>query len=107
MRLTSWPPIVSVCVLWGSLAWGQTAPGSARIETVPLRLAMPDDYQVAVVLEPARRVLVVAPADGMIQSLDARLGGTVRDAQELAQLDRTEANAKLKMAAAEVREKQA
>jgi RND family efflux transporter MFP subunit len=68
---------------------------------------MPENYQVTVVLEPARRVMVVAPADGVIQSLDARLGGTVRESQELAQLDRTEATAKLKMASAEIKEKQA
>ena len=109
MRLGGWSPTIALCVVWGGVAWGQaqTAPGSARIETVPLHLAMPEAYQVAVVLEPARRVMVVAPADGVIQSLDARLGGTVREAQELAQLDRSEANAKLKMAAAEIKEKQA
>src|SRR5262245_31952861 len=107
MRLTSWSPTLALCVLWGGPAWGQAAPGSARIETVPLHLAMPEAYQVTVVLEPARRVMVVAPADGVIQSLDARLGGTVREAQELAQLDRSEPNAKLKMASAEIKEKQA
>src|SRR5947209_8435491 len=109
MRLRGWSPTLALCVVWGELAWGQTptAPSAARIETVPLRLAMPEDYQVTVVLEPARRVMVVAPADGVIQSLDARLGGTVRESQELAQLDRTEATAKLKMASAEIKEKQA
>src|SRR5262245_53498926 len=107
MRLTSWPSIMALCVLWGGLAWGQSAPSSARIETVPLRLAMPDHYQVTVVLEPARQVMVVAPSDGVIQSLEAHLGGSVREAQELAQLDRTEATAKLKMASAEIKEKQA
>jgi multidrug efflux pump subunit AcrA (membrane-fusion protein) len=68
---------------------------------------MPDRYQVWSVLEPIRRVTLVAAADGVIRSLDARPGGVVRESQELAQLDRTEANAKLKIASAEMKEKQA
>src|SRR4029077_8383247 len=76
------------------------------VETVPLQLTMPDPYQVTVALEPVRRLVVVAPADGVIRSLDARLGGMVRGSQELAQLDRSESIAKLKVASAEVKEKQ-
>src|SRR5439155_23252004 len=107
MRLAGWSRAFSLCVFWGGVAWGQTLPTTARVETLPLRLTMPDPYQVTVVLEPVRRLMVVAPADGVIRSLDARLGATVRESQELAQLDRTEATAKLRMATAEVREKQA
>jgi len=88
-------------------AWGQTLPTSARIETVPIELTMPERYQVSEVLEPIRRITLVAPADGVIQSLTARLGSLVRDTQELVQLDRGEASAGLKAAQAEVREKQA
>ena len=44
---------------------------------------------------------------GWSRSLEARPGATVRDTQELAQLDRTEAMARLKMAQADVKEKQA
>jgi hypothetical protein len=58
---------------------------------------MPDPYQVTVVLEPVRRLVVVAPTDGVIRSLEARLGGMVRGSQELAQLDRGESIAKLKV----------
>jgi multidrug efflux pump subunit AcrA (membrane-fusion protein) len=68
---------------------------------------MPDPYQVSVALEPVRRLILVAPADGVIRSVDARLGGLIRESQELAQLDRGEASAKLKVALAEVKEKQA
>ncbi len=97
-----------VLVLWGAGAtWGQTLPTSARIETVPIELTMPERYQVSEVLEPIRRITIVAPADGVIQSLDARLGSIVRDTQELVQLDRGEASAKLKAAQADVKEKQA
>jgi len=88
-------------------ARGQTQPTSARIETVPIELTMPERYQVSEVLEPIRRITVVAPADGTIQSLDTRLGSLVRDAQELVQLDRREASARLKAAQAEVKERQA
>jgi multidrug efflux pump subunit AcrA (membrane-fusion protein) len=68
---------------------------------------MPERYQISEVLEPIRRITLVAPADGVILSLDARLGSLVRDAQELVQLDRREASTRLKAALAEVKEKQA
>src|SRR5271155_1530824 len=89
-----------------SIASGQTVPTAARIESVPLELTMPERYQVAESLEPIRRVTLVAPADGFIRSMEIRLGETVRGSQEIAQLDRTEASARLKMASAEVKEKQ-
>src|SRR5262249_41442883 len=95
-----------LCVFWVGAAWGQTSSSTARIETVPLHLTMPESYQVTAVLEPARRVTVVAAAGGVVRGLDVRVGGMVREGQDLAQLDRGEANAKLKMALAEVKEKQ-
>jgi multidrug efflux pump subunit AcrA (membrane-fusion protein) len=91
---------------WIGMACGQTVPTAARIESVPLELTMPERYQVAESLEPIRRVTLVAPADGFIRSMEVRLGETVRGSQEIAQLDRTEASARLKMASAEVKEKQ-
>jgi len=89
------------------MACGQTLPTAARIESVPLELTMPERYHVTAMLEPIRRVTLVAAADGFIRSMDARLGATVRESQEIAQLDRAEAAARLKMALAEVKEKQA
>ncbi len=89
------------------LANGQTVPTAARIESIPLELTMPERYQVAEVLEPIRRVTLVATADGMIRSMEVRLGAIVRESQEVAQLDRTAASARLKMARAELKEKQA
>ena len=91
---------------WMGVASGQTVPTAARIESVPLELTMPERYQVAESLEPIRRVTLVAPADGFIRSMDVRLGETVRGSQEIAQLDRTEASARVKLASAEVKEKQ-
>jgi multidrug efflux pump subunit AcrA (membrane-fusion protein) len=90
-----------------TLAWAQPLPTSATIESVPLELTMPETYHVTSVLEPVRRVSLVAPADGIVRSLDAPLGTDVRATQEIAQLDRAEASVKLKMALAEVKEKQA
>jgi multidrug efflux pump subunit AcrA (membrane-fusion protein) len=96
-----------ICLIWASLASGQTLPVSAKIEAVPLELTMPERYQTAPVLEPVRRVTLVAPRDGLVRSFSVQLGATVREAQEVAQLDRSEAAARLKAALAEVKEKQA
>jgi multidrug efflux pump subunit AcrA (membrane-fusion protein) len=97
---------LAVLFAWVGIACGQTVPTAARIESVPLELTMPERYQVAESLEPIRRVTLLAPADGFIRSMEVRLGETVRGSQEIAQLDRTEASARLKMASAEVKEKQ-
>jgi multidrug efflux pump subunit AcrA (membrane-fusion protein) len=98
-------------------AWGQHAskpepsaagtPATARVETAPLELALPDRYNVPLVLEPNRRVAIMAMADGVVRSLGAALGASVRETQEIVQLDRTEAAARLKIAKAEVNEMQA
>ena len=94
-------------LLLAAFARGQTLPTAARLEAVPLELTMPERYRVTEVLEPIRRITLVAPADGVIRSLETRLGAMVRESQEVAQLDRTEASIRLKIATAEVTEKQA
>ena len=86
---------------------GQPAAATARIETQPLPAHGPGSYQVTAVLEPARRVKIVAPVNGLIRSVDARLGGAVRESHELVQFDPTEANARLRIATAELNEKKA
>jgi hypothetical protein len=96
-----------ICLIWTGLAWGQTSSVSSKVEFVPLELTMPERYQIAPVLEAVRRVTLVAPRDGLVRSFSVQLGAMVRDSQEVAQLDRTEAAAKLKVALAEVKEKQA
>jgi biotin carboxyl carrier protein len=95
---------ILLCSAGGS---AQTLPTSARIESVPLELTMPERYHVAEVLEPIRKVTLVAAGDGLIRSIEGRLGAVVRESDEIAQIDRTEAAAKLKMATAELHEKQA
>ncbi len=96
-----------VPILWSAVASGQTLPTAARIEAVPLELTMPERYQITEVLEPIRKVTLVAPRDGLMRSIEARLGAVVRETDEIAQLDRTEAAARLKIAAADLKEKQA
>jgi multidrug efflux pump subunit AcrA (membrane-fusion protein) len=79
---------------------------SARLEAVPLELTMPEHYQVTEVLEPIRRLTLIAPADGLIRTIEVRVGSTVAESQEVAQMDRTAAALRLKLAMAEVKEKQ-
>ena len=59
---------------WCGWAWRavRPCPRPARIEAIPLELTMPERYQVAEVLEPIRRVTLVAPADGMIRGMEVR-----------------------------------
>src|SRR5271165_1527389 len=94
-------------LLWTGVAFAQPLPTSARVEAIPLELTMPERYRTTEVLEPIRKVALVAPRDGLVRSIDSRLGALVRDSEEVAQLDRIEAAARLKMAIAEQHEKQA
>ncbi len=94
-------------ILWSGVASAQPLPTAARIEAIPLELTMPERYHITEVLEPIRKVTLVAPRDGLIRAIEVRLGAVVRDSEEIAQLDRTEAAARLKMAIAEKHEKQA
>jgi multidrug efflux pump subunit AcrA (membrane-fusion protein) len=97
----------AVLIVWVGMASGQTLPTAARIESIPLELTMPERYQIAEVLEPIRRVTLIAPADGFVRSIEFRLGAPVRESQEIAQLDRTEALARHRMAMADVKVKEA
>ena len=107
MRLGMLSIAFCLWIVGADRAMGQSAAASARIETSALRLIDPDPYQVTAVLEPIRRVKLVAPMDGLVRSVEARLGTSVRESQDLVQFDPTEANARLRMATAEVKEKQA
>lgn len=84
----------------------QALPTSATIESIPIQLTMPERYQVVAVLDPVRKVVLIAPADGTIRAISAPLGNVLRGGAEVAQLDRTEALARLKLAQAEAKEKQ-
>jgi len=97
---------LGLCLLGASVGWAQSLPTAATIESIPLELTMPERYRVTAVLEPVRKVALVAPADGIVRGLEAPLGTVVRAGAEVAQLDRVEALARLKIAQAEVKEKQ-
>ena len=60
------------CSSGSGIASGQTMPTVRRIESVPLELTMPERYQVAEILEPIRRVTLIAPADGFVRSMESR-----------------------------------
>lgn len=80
---------------------------TARVETAPIDSSPPDRYLVSTVLDPARRVKLMAMNDGIVRALVVPLGGSVKDGQEIVQLDRAEAAAHLKIAQAEAREAEA
>lgn len=103
VALVSW--VGYACVDQSVLA--QAPPTSARVDTQPLVLVSPDRYAIRPVLQPVRRVTLVAASDGIVRSQDAREGADVRANQEIAQLDRVEALALQKIAQAEVKEQQA
>lgn len=89
----------------GAQPKGASAPAvQATVETADLTLVFPDRYAVPVLLEPYRKVYLMAPSDGVLKSVSATVGALVRDGQEIAQLDRAEAAAKVKIAEANVRE---
>jgi len=98
---------VSLAVVAASAAVGQAPPASAKVDTEPLELTQPGRFDVPSALEPVRRVTLVASADGVVRSQDFKAGASVREGQEVAQLDRGEAGARLKIAQAEVKEQQA
>lgn len=105
MRLRGYSIALALWIASAGAVMAQT--GAARVETTPIRLMSPDPYQVTAVLEPVRYVKLVAPFDGQIRSVDARLGVMVRESQELVQFDSTEANARVRIATAELKAKQA
>lgn len=98
---------VGVGLIATSAARGQALPNSAKVDTAPLQLTNPDRFQVPAVLEPVRQVNLIASAEGVVRSQEAKVGATVREGQEVAQLDRSEAAARLKIAQAEVKEAEA
>ncbi len=110
-RMTSWG-FVWVLAL-PSLAAAQTQATAnpnqvaAKVERAPLYLTPPDRYQVPNLLEPLRKVVVMAPADGVLKSLAVPVGATVKEGQEIGRLETAPAMAHLKVAMANVKEMEA
>lgn len=78
---------------------------STRIETQPLYPVATDRYRPISTVEPARQIILLVGADSVLRSVAVPLGGNVREGAEIAQLDRSEAQAKLKIAEAVVKER--
>lgn len=83
-------------------ARAQSPPTSATIDAEPMNLTMPEHFQVVSTLEPIRRVSLIAPVDGLIRSIEAGLGTAVKEGGQVAELDREEAAARVKIAEAEL-----
>jgi len=96
----------ALLVMIGS-ARAQSPPTSATIDASALTLTMPEHFQVISTLEPIRRVKLIAPTDGVVRSIDAGLGTAVKAGAQVAELDRREAAARLKITEAELREAEA
>lgn len=80
---------------------------AAKVERAALSLTSPDRYRVPIVVEPLRRVVVMAPSEGILKGISVPVGSTVREGQEVARLDSNGALARLKIAMANVKEMQA
>jgi RND family efflux transporter MFP subunit len=99
---------IGLALIAAAWARGQGPPqNAAKVETSPLELTPPERYHVASALEPIREVDLMATSDGVVRSVALAVGSTVREGQEIVQLDRTEASARLKIAQANVKEMQA
>ena len=86
---------------------GAQAPSTARVETAPVESQAQDRFRVPAALVPSRKVVVVAPADGVLRSLSVPVGATIREGQEIGQFDRAEAEARVRIAQAVVKQHQA
>lgn len=95
-------------------ALGQTQPAAkpgatqeATVETAMLELIPPDRFQVPVILIPIRRVVVRATGDGIVREVRPELGATVRHGDLVARLDPAEERARIAIAEAELKGRQA
>jgi multidrug efflux pump subunit AcrA (membrane-fusion protein) len=79
----------------------------AKVEQAPLYLTAPDRYRVPSLVEPLRKVAVMAPSEGVLKGISVPVGSTVREGEEIARLDANGALARLKIAMASVKEMQA
>ncbi len=112
MKLHSWIARGWAILLMVAVsAWSQPArvPAAAtvRIETEPLNLLTTERFLTPAVIEPIKRVTLIAPEEGFVQSISAKVGDQVRQRQDLLALDHYEASARLKIAEAEVKEQEA
>ncbi len=110
-------PLAAACglaVVTLATASGQNQPAAkpgatqeATVETASLELIPPDRFQIPVILTPIRRVVVRATGDGIVREVRPALGATVRGGDLVARLDPAEERARVAIAEAELKRRQA
>lgn len=65
-------------------------PGPVVIRREPLRLTPPETYRFAFQLEPIKQLVMTAPCDGTVQSVDAEVGKSVKAQEPLVRMVATE-----------------
>ncbi len=107
MKIRGWSTVLLILSMGEASPALAQAPSTAKVEAIPLDLKAPDRYQIYSFLEPIRRIAITAPADGILRIMDFPVGAPLKERQEIGQLDRTEAAARLKIAKANVKEAEA
>jgi multidrug efflux pump subunit AcrA (membrane-fusion protein) len=111
LREASWA--IGLALVTSTVASGQ--PGNsgnpnqlaAKVERAWLHLTPVDRYRLPLIVEPLRKVIVMAPSDGILRSIAVPVGSTVQEGQEIARLDTNAALTRYKVAKASVKEMQA
>ncbi len=76
-----------------AIGFGQNAPvepGPVVIRREPLRLTAPDVYRLPLQLEPMKQLIIAAPCDGTVQSVDVEVGKSVKGQELLVRIVATE-----------------
>ncbi len=107
--------VAVAAVLTGTLAQNAAPRGSQRaaaatlptVETVPLLLTDPTNYRVSAVLEPARTLFLRATDEGFVREIAVQPGDRVEQAELVARLDPAKAQARFRLAEAQLKEAKA
>jgi multidrug efflux pump subunit AcrA (membrane-fusion protein) len=110
LREASWT--VGLVLATSAVANAQGAAGNpnqlaAKVERAMLHLTPADRYRLPLIVEPLRKVIVMAPSDGVLRSIAVPVGSTVQEGQEIARLDTNAALTRYRVAKASVKEMQA
>jgi biotin carboxyl carrier protein len=107
LREASWT--VGLVLATSAVANAQGAAGNpnqlaAKVERAMLHLTPADRYRLPLIVEPLRKVIVMAPSDGVLRSIAVPVGSTVQEGQEIARLDTNAALTRYRVAKASVKE---
>jgi multidrug efflux pump subunit AcrA (membrane-fusion protein) len=111
LRESSWAVVLALVT--STVASGQPSTSgnpnqlAAKVERALLHLTPADRYRVPLIVEPLRKVIVMAPSDGILRSIAVPVGSTVQEGQEIARLDTNAALTRFRVAKASVKEMQA